>query len=149
MIKDVFRKEFGQCLLQSPKKCRTDELKSPIVFCVDKICEQIPCQNRRCDEIVLSAAAKGATAVHCIENKDRKPSNLKLQKIAEQLQGGADIVKQYLNNAEKIRFLPVLANRRGVLPSFREDLKRKRIRLRNIKYRIRVMSEASPNLPPL
>lgn len=129
--------------------CKTNGIKSPLVFCVNEICQMIPCKEKRCDEIMLCDAARGATGVYCIENKKRKPANIKIQKTVAQLQGGADIVAKYLDEEEKFRFMPVLVNRRGVLPTFRGELARKSVLLRNISARIRIARGKSPILPAL
>ena len=107
MIKDIFAAQFAKCKLPSPEMCSADELKSPEVFCVDKICDKLGYKGKRCDEIVL-CDVRGGTGVYCIENKGGEPGNLRASRVCKQLQGGADIVGERLGDGEIPRFHPVL-----------------------------------------
>ena len=146
-VKKAFQREFGGARREAPEICRTDGLKSPLVFAVDPICKRIKYKEKRCDEIVL-CDARGTTGVYCIENKGGAPENLKAETIQAQLQGGANIVCKYLADNERIRFLPVLAATAEVPPFLRLQLIQQDVRLREIIQKI-VPIAKNEKLPPL
>ena len=140
-FRDSFERKFEKCVLPKPKICKTDGIKSPMVFCVDKICKEIPCKGQRCDEIVLSASADKSAGVYCIENKEGKPTKIDAEDVARQLQGGADIVNQHFADEGNFQFLPVLATPYGVSENIRQALLRKKVRLQGIPKKIKVVSK--------
>ena len=149
MIKSKFQKRFGCCSLTSPRLCKTEGIKFPLVFCMDCVFQQTGKANtdKHCDEVVFSAARK-ATGVYCIENKSRKARNVRMSEVQEQLQGGADAVSAHLSANEKICFLPVLATKHGVkvIPSQR----RIKVKCGGESKSIRILDiRENANLPPL
>ena len=147
-LNQVFQERFGEFASPASKFYKTDGMKSPRVFCADKICKKISWSEKSCDEIVLSAAANGRTGVHCVEIKGGMPRNLDASEIAEQLQGGANIVERHLGDEEKFHFLPVLAAPRGIPETVRKELGRKKVLLRDIPAKRFTPSPAKgENLP--
>ena len=143
-IKDKFQEEFAKCMCPVTKagKCQTcktensdkSDLNSPVVFCVEKILSRHKGDKpKHCDEIILCDVAhqktgEQRTGVYCIEHKGGNPNNFEMDRIRDQLQGGADIVCNDLHPNERINFRPVLVAK-----------KNEQLRQRTILYRSPVM----------
>ena len=146
MIKSKFQMEFEGCSLPRPALCKTENLTSALVFCMDCVFEQLGTANtkKHCDEVVFSDDTE-ATRVYCIENKEGTP---RVSLVLQQLQNGADVVSAHLSGNEAIRFFPVLATTTGVdiTPSQRQQMKvkcggiRKPLRVLNVKNNAKLSS---------
>ena len=176
MIKDKFQKQFSGslsksglckscrrsgpqrqkspgCSLPRPQLCKTENLTSPLVFCMDCIFKKLPIGQSgtasHCDEIVFSGN-KGEAWIYCIENKKGKSKNITLSGVQMQLQGGAKVVSARLSQKDKFEFLPVLATKQGVRSVYRRELEKFKIVCGGQNKRIYILStRQDANLPVL
>ena len=118
------RRQLPGCSLSKPALCKTENLTSALVFCMDCVFEQLGTANTdtHCDEVVFSdgksSDGEKETWIYCIENKKGKVFPPDVQK---QLQGGAKVVKARLPAKDKFNFLPVLVTEKGIKLSHRKQ----------------------------
>ena len=148
-VKRQFQKQYNKCRIDAPKMCKLGALKSAIVFCADRIFKQEKWTRKHCDDIVF-CDIKSATGIYIIENKGGKPENLNLDDIQQQLQGGAWLIEQNINEKEEFDFMPVLVAKKleNLPPTARWFFMNKYIVIGEKK---RVISSIAKNrvLPPI
>lgn len=151
-IKEAFRSRYGKCVIDAPTEYELRNVQAPAVFSVDCAFEQNRRRQRgfRCDEFIFFDWKPREEGMYLVE---RKTNSTNVEKVAEQLQGGADFVTRFLNDdpaldEAKFDFLPVWVSN-GIKSTQRRQLQQTDpVSLRGRKKRIR-HSQAGQPLPQL
>lgn len=153
-IKETFRSRYGKCVIDAPTEYELKNVQVPAVFSVDCVFEQ----NRRrqggfrCDEFIFFDW-KPRVEVEGMYLVERKTNSTNVEKVAKQLQGGADFMTRFLNDdpaldEAKFDFLPVWVSN-GIKSTQRRQLRQTvPVSLRGRKKRIRHSRTKQP-LPAL
>ena len=148
-IKEAFRSRYEKCVIDAPTEY---ELKNPAVFSVDCVFEQKPQRQggSRCDEFIFFDWKPRVEGMYLVE---RKTNSTHVEKVAKQLQGGADFMTHFLENdpaldVARFDFLPVWVSN-GIKSTQRRQLQQTDpVSLRGRKKRIRHSQTGQP-FPPL
>ena len=151
-IKGKFLSRYKECGIDLPAKYKLKNAQAHVVFSVDCVFEQN--QRRqggfRCDEFIFFDWKPSVEGMYLVE---RKTNSTNVEKVAKQLQGGADFVTRFLNDdpaldEAKFDFLPVWVSN-GIKSTQRRQLQQTDpVSLRGKKKRIR-HSRTKQSLPAL
>ena len=139
MMKQVFRQRYVDCEITAPSEYRLTNIASPVIFCVDCVYRvNSNVGGNRCDEFIFCDTRQNITGIYIIEKKDSK--NIDVTKVAEQLQGGACFITDFLDRDPaldvcRFDFMPILVSQ-GITPSQRRSLINMIISLRGINRHI-------------
>lgn len=151
-IKETFRSRYGKCVTDAPTEYELKNFQARAIFSVDCVFEQ----NRRwqggfrCDEFIFFDWKPREEGMYLVE---RKTNSTNVEKVAKQLQGGANFVTRFLNDDSaldeaKFDFLPVWVSN-GIKSTQRRQLQQTDpVSLRGRKKRIR-HSRTKQSLPAL
>lgn len=151
-IKEEFRSRYGKCVIDAPTEYELKNLQAPVVFSVDCVFEQKSKRQGgpRCDEFIFFDWKPRAEGMYLVE---RKTNGTNVEKVADQLQGGADFMTRFLNDdpaldEARFDFLPVWVSN-GIKSTQRRQLRQTvPVSLRGRKKRIRHSRTKQP-LPAL
>lgn len=152
-IKEAFRSRYGKCIIDAPTEYDLKNLQVPAVLSVDCVFEQNQRRRQggsRCDEFIFFDWKPRVEGMYLVE---RKTNSTNVEKVAEQLQGGAAFMSRFLNDdpaldEARFDFLPVWVSN-GIKSTQRRQLQQTDpVSLRGRKKRIR-HSQAGQPLPPL
>ena len=150
-IKKEFQSRYRECRIDRPAKYKLKHIQAPFVFSVDCVFEQKPQRQGgpRCDEFIFFDRKSRAEGMYLVE---RKTNSTNVEKVAKQLQGGADFMTHFLNDdpaldEAKFDFLPVWVSN-GIKSTQRHQLQKKSIALRGKNKPIQHSPTGQP-LPPL
>lgn len=148
MIKAIFhdKPDNKKCLIpksKHPKEYKLENITKPEVYSVDCLfrCHS-KMEGEHCDEFVFFDLSRNKTGLYLIEKK-KKSQNIK--KVIEQLQGGADFIKDFLKkdpatDGQPFDFMPLWISQ--IKPSQRSILRRDaKISLSRRKKRVRRVEE--------
>ena len=151
-----FHGEFGEYILNAPDMCKLSKLlTNPVVYDMEEIArDALRMQGKRCDEIVLCDGAHGAD-IYFIENKEvseenkraGKIKNLRASRVCQQLQGGASVVEERLDEDEKFLFKPVLVTEIALPPALRKAFLARRVFVKKKKANIKILTKGKELLP--
>ena len=105
MIRKLFRQEYKNCICHPPFEYKTNNLANPTVYCVDAIFQHDNIQSKRCDDFVLFDLPADKAGIYLVE---RKTKCYYADKVAAQLQGGADCIQAHPLSNQSFDFFPVL-----------------------------------------
>ena len=150
-VKRIFNEQYKECKINQHPQYKLETINSPVIYSVDCIFEKYPGKDgRRCDEFVFFNLDQNKTGIYLIERKDNESKNV--NKVKEQLQGGAGFIEDFLDNdpatdEQPFDFMPVWISK-GVSRSVGHELKKTKISLRNIYKAIKHIKAKNP-LPKL
>ena len=148
MIKDEFSQRYRTYIINNPIKCKlTSRVEKPKIFNVDCVFPQGKGSGERCDEFIFFDLRRNTAGIYLIERKD---GQVDIEKIKNQLQGGAKFINNFLRDkytgSEEFDFLPVLIA--ATIPSGRHVFLKQKILLKGLKRNI-VHIKKNKELPPL
>ena len=151
-IKAAFRSRYRECGIDRPEKYKLKHIQASVVFSVDCVFEQKPQRQGgpRCDEFIFFDWKPHVEGMYLVE---RKTNSTNVEKVAEQLRGGAAFMTRFLNDdpaldEAKFDFLPVWVSN-GINSTQRRRLQQiDPVSLCGRKRRIR-HSQAGQPLPQL
>ena len=150
-IKEEFQSRYRECRIDLPAKYKLKNIQAPVVFSVDCVFKQKPQRQGgpRCDEFIFFDWEPRAEGMYLVE---RKTNSTNVEKVAKQLQGGADFMTHFLSDdpsldITKLDFLPVWVSK-GIKSTQRHQLQKESIALRGRSKPIRHSQTGQP-LPPL
>ena len=144
-VKWIFNEQYQECNIEqlqgySRGKYKPGKINNSIVYSVDCIFLKHPERGgRRCDEFIFYDSSQGDTGIYLIEIKDSDKVNV--DEVKGQLQGGADFIKDFLNNDpatdnQPFDFTPFCVSK-GIRPSVRSKLIQCKIHLQSRHKRIK------------
>lgn len=151
-IKKAFQSRYGKCVTDAPTEYELKNFQVHAVFSVDCVFEKDRRRQRgfHCDEFIFFDWKPSVEGMYLVE---RKTNSTNVEKVAKQLQGGADFVTRFLNDdpaldEAKFDFLPVWVSN-GIKSTQRRRLQQTvPVSLRGKKKRIR-HSRTKQSLPAL
>lgn len=152
-IKETFRSRYVKCAIDAPTEYELKNVQAPAVFSVDCVFEQNRRRRQggfRCDEFIFFDWKPREEGMYLVE---RKTNSTNVEKVADQLQGGADFMTRFLENDSSLDiarfdFLPVWVSN-GIKSTQRRHLQQTAsVSLRGRKKRIRHSRTKQP-LPAL
>ena len=138
-VKRIFNEKHHKCDIEqlpqySRGEYRLGSIESPVVYSTDCIFDKYhrARRGRRCDEFVFFALSPKSTGIYLVERKDNYSSNI--NRVKEQLQGGARFIEAFLNNdpatdQQPFDFMPIWVSK-GIKSTQRAQLKKVAISLR-------------------
>ena len=134
VIKAIFHDKHGKCLIpksKHPKEYKLENIKNPEVYSVDCLFQWKG--GTRCDEFVFFDLSQNKTGLYLIE---KKTNSQDIEKVRQQLQGGADFIADFLKkdpatDDQPFDFMPVWVSK--LKPSQRPRLRGDKISLRRRK----------------
>lgn len=138
-VKRIFNDKYQECEINQRPEYKLGNIDSPIVYSVDCIFERPPRQSgSRCDEFIFFNLNPSSTGIYLVERKDNHSSNV--NKVKEQLQGGANFIEDFLKNdpateRQPYDFTPVWVSR-GLRRTAHRQLKKHKVTLRSSSKRI-------------
>lgn len=153
-IKKAFWSRYEKCVIDAPTEYELKNFLAPAVLSVDCVFEQNQRRRQggfRCDEFIFFDW-KPREEVEGMYLVERKTNSTNVEKVAKQLQGGADFMTRFLNDdpaldVARFDFLPVWVSN-GIKPTQRHQLEQTAVSLRGRKKRIRHSRTKQP-LPAL
>lgn len=138
VIKAIFHDKHGKCLIpksKQPKEYKLENITKPEVYSVDCLFQWK--KKTHCDEFVFFDLSQNKTGLYLIE---RKTNSQNIKKVIEQLQGGANFIKAFLDgdpatDAQPFDFMPVWVSK--IKPTQRPRLRGAKISLRSKERSIR------------
>lgn len=126
----TFKKRFKEQYKKyksNPAKYLLDKIgaQSPDVYSADRIMQAQDGSGRRCDDFVLCNCTPRVTGIYVIEVKG---THQHIKDVKEQLQSGADFIKDCLSPKDRFDFMPVLVAK-AISSSMRTPLRNAYIRL--------------------
>lgn len=122
MIKAIFHDKHGRCLISKPPEYKLENITNPEVYSVDCLFQWKG--GTRCDEFVFFDLNQNQTGLYLIE---RKKNSQDIEKVRQQLQGGADFIEGFLKKDpatydQPFNFIPVWISK--IKPTQRSILKK-------------------------
>ena len=139
-VKRIFHEQYKGCEIAQRPEYRLENVESPNVYCVDCIFAQPPRKSgNRCDEFIFFNLNAKSTGIYLVERKDNN-SHI-VNKVKEQLQGGAGFIDVFLKKdaatrGQPLDFMPVWVSK-GIRSNMRHQLLKIKISLRGIHKPIR------------
>ena len=142
-MKGDFIAKYAECTIQIPPAYRVKNASGLVVFCVDCVYRKTKrATGRRCDEFVFFDINRNVTGLYLIE---RKIHAVNIEKVKEQLQGGAKFIANFLHDDPALdkcvfNFKPVFVSRgitssqRAKLAALKVELNRQRKRIFYVQY---------------
>ena len=141
-VKRIFHDKYQKCEITQRPEYKLGTIERPTVYSVDCIFGQVAkIGGSRCDEFIFFNLNPSSTGIYLVERKDNESNNV--DKVREQLQGGAKFIEDFLNNDpatdhQPYDFTPVWVSR-GIKQNTRRELIKHKVSLRSklkpIKHR--------------
>lgn len=136
-VKRIFHEKYRECdINQLPEydrgKYKLGNIKNPVVYSIDEIFLKHPGRGgSRCDEFIFFDLTEVATGIYLVELKDS--GNINVEKVKDQLQGGADFIENFLaddpaTDDQPFDFFPYCVSK-GIRQSARIELRQCKIYL--------------------
>ncbi len=132
-IKQIFHERHQKCEIAPRAEYKLGQIKNPAVYSVDRIFSQPPRNSgSRCDEFIFCYLRLNNTGIYLVERKDNHNNNV--DKVKQQLQGGATYIQDFLNkdpatDEQPFNFMPVWVSK-GLRSSTRHVLAKIKISIR-------------------
>ena len=139
-VKRIFHDKYQKCEITQRPEYKLGTIERPTVYSVDCIFGQVAkIGGSRCDEFIFFNLNPSSTGIYLVERKDNESNNV--DKVREQLQGGAKFIEDFLNNDpatdhQPYDFTPVWVSK-GIKSTTSRELRKIRISLRNIQKPVR------------
>ena len=150
-IKGLFAAKYKDCDIDKipdyeARPYKLNRISKPIEYSVDCLFEQNrQASGKHCDEFVFCDLPPDATGIYLIE---RKTHSQDVDKVRQQLQGGAQFIENFLQqdpatDDQPLEFLPVWVST-GLKSSVSKRLRTVRISLRNHQKPIKHVQNKTP-----